>query len=164
MSISTFEMRVLLLLLVSYASAESLWPAPLSISTAEVTTTPLDEGFHFSIHSPASPILAAAFVRAEARLRASGAFSPTGGLSTVAVSVASADQTLYFGVNESYSIRIFNNGSQATITAATVYGALHAIESLSSSRTATAQPRAHFLLCRRSSPYTTHRASRTVGS
>ena len=67
-------------------------------------------------------------MRAEARLRASGAFSPTGGLSTVAVSVASADQTLYFGVNESFSIRI-SNGSQATITAATVYGALHAIES-----------------------------------
>jgi len=115
---------VIVCLLAGGCSATSVWPAPAYSSTSSSTIS-LKSGFDFKSAST-SPRLAAAFVRAIERLKGSGAFAADG-LDSVTVSISSLDETLAFGVDESYELNI-TGGSAATISSATLYGALHALE------------------------------------
>lgn len=60
-----------------------------------------------------------------------GVNSASSGLTTLKVLVASDSESLYLGVNESYTLSIPEGGSVATLSAPTVWGALHGLESFS---------------------------------
>ena len=100
------------------------------MSSDATSTIPLIDGFAFHSSTTASPRLLAAFARYEAILKASGAYAPRGadGLATVDVSIDSDDETLFFGVDESYELSVAERTGTASIRAATVYGAIHGLE------------------------------------
>lgn len=106
------------------AHAATVWPAPQHISSAG-SSIELKANFAFKCKGPT---LAAACDRYLTLLKSSGSFASQG-LDAVDVVVASSDETLFFGVDESYTLTIAN--STASISAPTLYGALHALETFS---------------------------------
>jgi len=82
-----------------------------------------------------SPVLDEAYVRYKdlyfpiSSSRRAPTFSAATTLVKIQVDVASSDDTLAFGVDESYTLHL-NDGDTSTISAATVWGALHALETI----------------------------------
>jgi len=121
----------------------SILPKPISVSNGS-TTVFVGKGFAFSA-STASPDLDAAFARYQAiifphawsqsveTLRHRHMVLPAGTptLTSLVVSVANVSVPLQLGVDESYTLSIPADGSPATLTAATVYGAYHGLETFS---------------------------------
>ncbi len=133
-----------------------LWPMPVNISTANTTvvvagpvtftaTTPSADltaafaRFTAQIFKHASPAASSDVI---AKLRSNGAVTAetaaaaevlgaAATLSTVTVSVANVNVPLQLGVDESYTLTIPADGSPATITAATVYGAYMGLQTFS---------------------------------
>eukprot|EP01047_Picozoa_sp_COSAG01_P059253 COSAG01_NODE_7089_length_3358_cov_14.827554_1_plen_175_part_00 len=106
-------------------TATTVWPAPASMSTSNATVK-LSSDFAFTVTKGASPTLTAAVQRATKALAASGPLSPTkGGLSEMKISVASAEDKLKWGVDESYSLKII--GGTSVLSAPTVFGAMHGL-------------------------------------
>jgi hexosaminidase len=106
-------------------TATTVWPAPASMSTSNATVK-LSSDFAFTVTKGASSTLTAAVQRATKALAASGPLSPTkGGLSEVKISVASAEDKLKWGVDESYSLKII--GGTSVLSAPTVFGAMHGL-------------------------------------
>lgn len=133
-----------------------LWPMPVNITTGNTTlvvagpvtftaTTPSADltaafgRFTAQIFKHASPAASADVI---AKLRSNGAVTAetaaaeevlgaAATLSTVTVSVANVNVPLQLGVDESYTLVIPADGSPATLTAATVYGAYMGLQTFS---------------------------------
>ena len=126
--------------LVSGAEITGVWPQPKSSDAGATTGLRIDAtNFAFKYESAASPTLAAAFERykalmfphavaaADLRLAPGGAAA----LSEVLVTVAEVDESHpQLETDESYSMQIGDDGS-AKLDAATIYGAMHGLETLS---------------------------------
>lgn len=119
------------------APPPSLWPMPQSVSVGQgrlVVTSSLD----FQASTPCAD-LTAAFARTAAKMFNRGSYTgahaasrlglPT--LATLVVSVANVSVPLDLGVDESYTLTLPTDGSAASLTANTVYGAYHGLETLS---------------------------------
>jgi hexosaminidase len=120
----------------SASVADNLWPLPLSISEGSATI-PLDErAFTFDL-SPSSPsqILTDAAHRYTRLMFAHNSISssrpsssaPARSSFTLYVSVHDASVPLAFGVDESFELHV-TDSSGGNITCATVWGAMHAME------------------------------------
>jgi len=120
--------RLALLLLLTSSrttTATTVWPAPASM-TASNSTVALSSGFAFAVAYGSSQTLTAAVARATKALAAAGPLSKEkGGLAALTISVAAAAAKLKWGVDESYALQI--KGGKATLSAPTVYGALHGL-------------------------------------
>jgi len=110
-----------------------LWPRPTNASLGQ-TSLPLAPNFQFIVATACpskSTLLVQAMARYTAVLRPSTATSVVAAtttlLSNITVCVASSSETLDRHTDESYTIRIDIDGG-ASITAPTVFGAMHAME------------------------------------
>jgi hexosaminidase len=132
----------LLVLLPSFSSssgADNLWPLPLSLSEGS-TSVHLDErSFSFDLSlSASSPILEQAAQRytrlmfAHSSISSSrpSASAPEATRFIIHVSVQDTNVPLALGVDESFELHVTGT-SGGNITCATVWGALHAMETLS---------------------------------
>ena len=114
-------------------AATSLWPSPASVTFSDGVVT-LAPSFAFSTTTP-TPILSRAFTRYLAILAIRiEPLSPTaaaivGTISTLAVTLQTADESLAFNTSEAYVLRVAAGG--ATLTADTVFGALRGLETFS---------------------------------
>jgi hexosaminidase len=128
----------------------SLWPLPVHITSGNGNVT-VPPSISFVASTPSTD-LSNAFTRIAAlmfqhnlpassrdiveKLRAGGA-SKLGGvsadpvMSTINVNVADVNVPLQLGVDESYTLNIPADGSAATLTANTVYGAYHGLQTFS---------------------------------
>lgn len=117
----------------------ALSPAPnytvFAVAYPAVATLSLDpSSFSFAVSGATNDVLVAALARAPASIfMYPNASKPTKGksvLSVLDVRVASPDTTLSLNTDESYSINVSSSG-EAVITASTVFGALHGLETFS---------------------------------
>ena len=106
----------------------SLWPIPVSmtVGAANVSVSP---AFTF-VAATASADLTAAFARVRPLIFGHASTAP-GALTQLIVTVANVNVPLQLGVNESYTLTIPADGSAATLTAPTVYGAYHGLQTFS---------------------------------
>jgi len=107
-----------------------LWPLPAAVSfgAARLAVSP---SLVFSISGGGNADLAAYAARTAALMFQHAAAAPSGAaLSTVSIAVANPTAPLALGVDESYELTIPADGSAATITAATNYGAFWALQTL----------------------------------
>ena len=111
----------------------SLWPLPASVSFDDGVVA-LAPSITFTSGTP-TPILSRAFTRYLAILAIRIApLSPTaasvvGTISSLAVTLQTADEALAFNTSEAYVLRVAAGG--ATLTADTVFGALRGLETFS---------------------------------
>ena len=122
-------MRISALLLVTTATATSVWPAPSQMQIPNDATVNLVDGFGFTV-SGKSTLLDQAGVQYTQILLDSGTFAPrnTTGLTQINIQCSNYSENLHFGVDETYTLTITKNSTLATIFAATPYGALHAMK------------------------------------
>ena len=112
----------------------SLWPMPKSFSNGNTTVTIVPSATFFDL-STASPILAAAIGRYTPLTfphAAAPSLTAGVGVSGLKISVTSAAEDFpQLETDETYTLTIPEAGGVATLTAATVYGALHGMETFS---------------------------------
>jgi hexosaminidase len=117
-----------------------LWPQPASVSLGAGRVL-VSSGLQFTeVGGGGTPELVAAFARFEAILFSRGSYDAVGaggsrasGLPTVTsvlVSVANASVPLDVGVSESYTLSVPADGSPIALSSATVWGALHGLQTL----------------------------------
>lgn len=106
-----------------------IWPHPASFSNGSSTFTVNPTGFKFSAHNP-SPDLDNAFERYE-KLFFPHRAQQAGLINAVVVIVDDVHVQLQLGVDESYVLDIAAGKDTITISAPTVYGAYHGLETLS---------------------------------
>jgi len=119
----------------SNTSTIFLWPLPINISNGNTLIT-VSPNFNFVATTPSSD-LTNAFDRIQKLIfnhnlptnSKNIANNPT--LTTLNVNVANVNVPLQLGVDESYSLVILADGSAATLTANTVYGAYHGLQTFS---------------------------------
>ena len=104
-----------------------------AITRPEVSYYALDPNdFTFFITSPTDDIIASAVARAPAAAFPYGVSNSTSSLPNtlpgVTLSISSVDDTLRFGVDESYSLAV--NSSGIFLSSITVFGAFHGLETL----------------------------------
>eukprot|EP00051_Salpingoeca_urceolata_P026409 m.477188 g.477188 ORF g.477188 m.477188 type:complete len:553 (-) comp20774_c0_seq1:150-1808(-) len=114
----------------------SLWPAPASYTGAS-TLTPLASTVAFVATGHTSDVLTKAFARYSKLLSTTIAGraahhdkTQQDTVTTINVNVLSANISLVFGVNESYTAERSAAGQPVVITAPTVYGALRGLETV----------------------------------
>ena len=126
-----------------HAQVSPIWPQPQKgkSGSAVIRLAPI-AGLHLTTvaDEPARSLVAAAFKRACARIYLHGPGEQAVGaaavgasaqqLSGMRVAVRNATTALQLGVDETYQLTVA--GSWANITATTVFGAYHALESFSS--------------------------------
>jgi len=117
----------------------SVWPKPTGVANGS-TMLLVNPAFTFAAGTPSAD-LTAAFARTSAviftnpvaapqhRRAFFSAAAPT--LATLNVNVANVSVPLQLGVDESCTLVIPGDGSAATLTAKTVYGAYHGLETFS---------------------------------
>eukprot|EP00035_Acanthoeca_spectabilis_P015863 m.319055 g.319055 ORF g.319055 m.319055 type:complete len:630 (+) comp16445_c0_seq70:3-1892(+) len=108
-----------------------LWPYPAKFTNG-TTTTSVDAGLTFTdMSSTKTNTIAAAFARYTNLVFWHGA-KPTGDIKTVQVTVENTDESHpQLGDDESYTLNIPSGAQAVSITAKTIWGALHALESFS---------------------------------
>jgi hexosaminidase len=107
-----------------------VWPYPTAFSNGTASVNVAAAGFTFTA-TTGSPDLTAAFARFQPLFFPHAVAVPVGGgLTGVTVSVANVSVPLQLGVDESYTLTVPVVGV-ATISAATVYGAYHGLQTLS---------------------------------
>eukprot|EP00056_Hartaetosiga_gracilis_P011549 m.175691 g.175691 ORF g.175691 m.175691 type:complete len:608 (+) comp13519_c1_seq3:29-1852(+) len=107
-----------------------VWPLPKQHSNG--TTTIAVDANTFNFNGPTSKDLSNAFARYMSLIFAHKQKSkPSIAISSVEVSVSNLTTPLQWGVSEEYTLNIPSDGSPITISADTVYGAYHALETLS---------------------------------
>ena len=106
----------------------SLWPLPNKITQGGANITVA--GAYTFVATTASPDLDAAFARIRPAIFEHGA-TAAGSLKQLTVTVANVNVPLQLGVDESYVLSIPADGSPATLTAPTVYGAYHGLQTFS---------------------------------
>lgn len=117
------------------SSSPSLWPLPQSSSSGELRATVASGATFRTSASPALPELDAAFERLLTRLFPHGdadeadAVAGSGTITGVDVTVAEPTAVLQLSHDESYELTVPADG-QATLTAQTVFGAYHGLETL----------------------------------
>ena len=103
------------------------WPIPVKLSTGSKSLA-VDSALTFSIPSSNTDLVAYA-ARTKALIFQHTAASPgSGALTTVNVLVTNPDAPLAQGVDESYNLTIPSDGSPATLSANTNYGAYHGLQ------------------------------------
>jgi hexosaminidase len=112
-----------------------VWPAPKSITyppTPGAQPLRVSGALTFTATTPSAD-LDAAFARALARTfpRGTSKYAAGATLTSVTVTVANVSVPLQLGVDESYTLTLPADGSPGTIVSATVFGAYHALETLS---------------------------------
>lgn len=113
-----------------------LWPLPASIAYgSSYVHIPRDGSFRFELAAAAgceggaaSGILGRALERFATLVAPSAGPMAGTALPSVSVCVSSADETLGPQTNESYELSVPDDGSPGSISASTVFGALHALE------------------------------------
>jgi len=125
--IYTFRALLAVVLAVALCSAANLWPQPV-FSEIGNEYIPVSQGFRW-LYGGNSPVLAAAMGRNVRGVRGGCKLFESEGLNHCKVVVANEEVPLNFGVDESYSVSI--DGTDCTITAETVWGALHGMETVS---------------------------------
>jgi hexosaminidase len=108
----------------------SVWPQPVNISTGS-TQLPIATGFTLSCASACPAPLPAALARYAALLFIGGApaFSDSGPALPALTITVTADVDLSPTADESYTLSVPADGSPASLTAATQWGALRGLES-----------------------------------
>jgi hexosaminidase len=123
----------------SSSIADYLWPLPLSFSEGSTNVFLDERSFKFDLSpSPTSQILSDAAQRytrlmfAHSSISASrpSTSSPAPPAFTISVSVLDVNVPLALGVDESFELHVTDGGG-GNITSATVWGAMHAMETLS---------------------------------
>ena len=133
--------RALLLSLGALAASAGLpWPQPASFALGGATLALDSRFFSFAASGPgaSSAVLqdalarysALLFVRAAPTAGANASTPTVGNVTSLAVAVASGDETLGLATSEAYSLTIASSGA-AALTADTVYGALRGLETFS---------------------------------
>ena len=109
--------------------AIAFWPIPTTLSMGATPLT-VSPSLAFTV-TPPNPDLAAYAARTAALMFQHAAPAPgAGALSSVVITVANPTAPLTLGVDESYTLNIPADGSAATITAATNYGAYWGLQTL----------------------------------
>ena len=123
----------------SSSIADNLWPLPLSFSEGSSTVSLDERSFSFDLTSSRpSQILIDASQRYTRLMFAHSAISssrpssasPAPTAFSISVSVLDVDVPLALGVDESFELHVIN-AKGGNITSATVWGAMHAMETLS---------------------------------
>jgi hexosaminidase len=108
----------------------AFWPLPTSLSMG-ATPLMVSPTLAFNIAGGNNADLAAYAARTAALMFQHASTAPSGAaLSAVSITVANPTAPLVLGVDESYTLTIPADGSSATITAATNYGAYWALQTL----------------------------------
>jgi hexosaminidase len=134
-------LRALLLSLGALAASAGLpWPQPASFALGGATLALDSRFFSFAASGPgaSSAVLqdalaryaALLFVRAAPTAGANASTPTVGNVTSLAVAVASGDETLGLATSEAYSLTVASSGA-AALTADTVYGALRGLETFS---------------------------------
>jgi len=107
------------------------WPIPVTLSFG-AGSVPVDPTLTFSV-TPANADLTAYAARIAALVFTSspGGAVPSGAIKSVVITVKDATAPLTIGVDESYTLDIPADGSPATLTANTTYGAYWGLQTLS---------------------------------
>ena len=115
-----------------------LVPLPRSLhnpGTTQLSLIDSPQFFTFESGLPLPPLLERAFLRYRQFIFANRSYTPpasdAGLLGTVAVSVSNLSAPLQLYFNESYTLKIDTEPPSASINAATVWGALRGLETLS---------------------------------
>eukprot|EP00045_Choanoeca_perplexa_P018020 m.274610 g.274610 ORF g.274610 m.274610 type:complete len:647 (+) comp17690_c0_seq3:36-1976(+) len=109
-----------------------IWPMPAAFTNGSTTVVVDSVNFKFSA-TTTSKDLTAAFDRYQPLFFPNIANTPTGSnvVTGVEVTVEDVSGELQLETNESYILTIPDNGGMASITAPTVFGAMHGLETLS---------------------------------
>lgn len=109
-----------------------IWPYPAAFSNGSTVLAVDPHTFKFSATTPSAD-LDNAFQRFAALFfpHRSEAATPTSAVASVVVSVADVNEQLQLESDESYTLNIPADGTAITVTAATVYGAYHGLQTLS---------------------------------
>ena len=109
----------------------SFWPLPISVSFGGAAQ-PVSTALAFTV-TPASADLSAYAERIRYDLFSTSAVTPApaGATTQVNINVADVNVPLQLGVDESYSLAWPADGSAATLTANTIYGAMMGLQTLS---------------------------------
>ena len=107
------------------------WPTPISVAWGAGAAA-VSPALTFTLSPPANADLAAYAARIAGDMFAHAASTPAPATQTreVSITVADAGAALSIASDESYTLRIPADGSPIAITAATNYGAYHALETL----------------------------------
>jgi hypothetical protein len=115
----------------------NLWPLPRNCTNGTLRVRVPSASFRFDC-DPCAEVLTAAFGRYTKQIFAEhsssgGSSSSAPALASLAVHVNSGEEhtSLQLGMDESYTLRIPSGGTQATLTAPTVWGALRGLETFS---------------------------------
>ena len=121
---------VLIIAIGSMLETEAVWPQPSQMKTGTGHGT-ISNGFKFVQTGTFSQFLQNALNRYQ---NLTFPFGPpttvNGQISVLGISVANLDETLSFGVSETYTLSI-DSSFTATLTAPSLWGALHGLETFS---------------------------------
>jgi hexosaminidase len=120
----------------------NVWPKPVSMSWEEPhMAVPVSQSFHVAVQQPGNPYLASAAERYNKLLLVERyrpivrpAVNVTTGnalLEKLTVAVSDPAAPLQHGVDESYELEVPATGGEATLTAATAWGAMRGLETFS---------------------------------
>lgn len=115
-------------------AANLTWPLPQKLQQLAYPCSGIAPSLAIKVAGFADPVIQAGAERYQQIFFAGGAAVPpptssANTISVVSVTVTTNDTALRFGIDESYSLVV--NGSVAAVTAATPFGALWALETLS---------------------------------
>ena len=108
------------------------WPQPISVAWGAGAAA-VSPALTFTLSPPGNPDLAAYAARIAAEVFVHAASTPAPATQTreVTITVADASAALSISADESYTLSVPADGSAIAITAATNYGAYHALQTLS---------------------------------
>lgn len=119
----------------SFETANSFWPLPQSHVVSTSSCAALSSDFEIKSAGFSDDVILAAIPRYSAIFLAYGALAPPPPgmltISSVSVNVLTSDDELRFGIDESYNLSVSAATGSASITAATVFGAVWGLETLS---------------------------------
>ena len=127
---------LVLLLTGTTADDPYIWPLPVQFTVSSSLDLTISASFAFSIGTTGanSEILVDAVDRyTEITFPHHAEGNPTTGMTSLVINVASADEDLQFGIDESYTLAVPNaTGSNiGVLTANTIYGAMRGLETFS---------------------------------
>ena len=108
----------------------SFFPLPISVSFGG-SAVAVSPALAFNVQPASAPLSAYAARIGEAIFQHTAGATPAGALAAVNIVVADVTVPLTIGVDESYKLTVPADGSAATLSAATIYGAMMGLQTLS---------------------------------